>query len=57
MLEQVILLYFYLALFCVIGLLAGLIVWIINLWSRGEKEFVITWLCGITISITIAILI
>jgi len=57
MIEQVILLYFYLALFCILGLLAGLIVWIINLWSRGEKEFVITWISGITISITIAILI
>ncbi len=57
MLEQVILLYFYLALFCVIGLLAGLIIWLVALWSRGEKEFVITWLSGITISITIAILI
>ena len=57
MLEQGILLYFYLALFCVIGLLAGLIIWLVALWSRGEKEFVITWLSGITISITIAILI
>jgi len=57
MLEQVILLYFYLALFCVIGLLAGLIIWLVALWSRGEKEFVITWLSGITVSITIAILI
>lgn len=57
MIEQVILLYFYLALFCVIGLLAGLIVWLMALWHRGEKEFVITWLSGITISITIAILI
>ena len=57
MLEQVILLYFYLALFCVVGLLAGLIIWLMALWHRGDKEFVITWLSGITISITIAILI
>ena len=57
MIEQVILLYFYLALFCNIGLLAALIVWLMALWHKGDKEFVITWLSGITISITIAILI
>mgnify|MGYP003138399382 FL=1 len=56
MIEQVILLYFYLALFCVIGLLAGLIIWLVALWE-SDREFVITWLSGITISITIAILI
>ena len=56
MIEQVILLYFYLALFCVIGLLAGLIIWLVTLWE-SDPEFVITWLSGITISITIAILI
>jgi len=57
MLEQVILLYFYLALFCAVSLLAGLIIWLMALWSRGDRELVITWLSGITVSITIAILI
>lgn len=38
MLEQVTFLYYYLALFFVIGLLAGLIVWIINLINRGINQ-------------------
>ena len=41
--------WFYLGLFCVIGLIAGILTYLTELWRLGHEEFVLFWSCSIAL--------
>jgi len=55
--DMIFYIWFYLGLFCVIGLIAGILTYLTELWRLGHEEFVLFWSCSVALIVMVTIII